>query len=293
MPSRNAGSDVRATLVVLAIASLLDACADHVGTEPEVPLCDGTSSVRLLAQVLVSEGQLLPGYALPYENGAAYLLVEGTCHYWSFVAGPWSSVREGVLSEATARSLSRSLDYSEWQRFQGVWSPTLGASDAPAVVFRGSPLDGGTVVCTGLCGSAGSQVPGLSDAMVRAFSNLEPEMERLWDAGRDVTGPARYLLVSEPGGHPLDPSLRWPEQMGDAASIALSYVDAFTLQFFDPRTRIVDGAGAEALRALRRTRFEDPLYRNFAWIPVRDTADAGYWLFVRDTIPQENADGRL
>ena len=293
MPSRRATSDVQASLVVLAIATLLDACGDHSMTEGEVPLCDGTPTIRLLAQVLVSESQLLPGYQLADENGAGYLLVDGTCHYWVYAGGPWSSVREGVLSEAAADVLSKSLDYSEWQQSRGAWSPTLVASDAPVIVFRGSPLDGGAVVWSGLCGAAGSPVPGLSEAMVRAFSNLQPAMENLWAAGTNVTGPVRYLLISEPGGRSAEPHLQWPEEVADAASIALTYEDAFTLRFFDPRARIVEGARADALRALRRTRSEGLLYRNFAWIPVRDASGAGYWLFVRDTIPQEGPDGRL
>jgi hypothetical protein len=291
VPSSRARGEVGAVWLLVACASLLHAC-DHALAEEPAPICDGTSSIRLLAQTVTSEGRLLPGYPLLYENGAIYLLVDGRCHYWSFAAGAWSGVREGILSESAARSLSEALDYSEWPRSKGVWYPTLVPSDASALVLRGSPLDGGAVVCVG-CGAAGSSVPGLSDAMVRAFSNMQPEAERLWDAGADVTGPVRYILASDPGNHLLDPHLEWPAQVGDAASLAISYADAFTLQFFDPRIRRVEGAQAEALRALRRKRFTDPLYRNFEWIPVRDAADAGYWLFVRDVIPYESTDGRL
>lgn len=271
-----------------AALSLLPAaggCADRAdGAESSAPLCNGESSVRL-AYNLAGGGQVLPGSQVMSENGFEFLLVEGSCRAW-FLQKPSSDVRTVQLSADAAQALAADMHVADWAGLRGDYVRNL--CDGPSVVLRfGTTRITIDSACRG--SDPAAAVLGLQDA---ARSSLSAT----YATAAPVDGPVRFVLVAE------QPDVIWPTLVAAAAApwplaaapetLALSFDEA--LRYQPGSSRALDPPDADRLRELRRTFFAGGGGQlSGGFIPVVGTGGARYQLFVRDSIPLEDAAGLL
>jgi hypothetical protein len=120
-------------------------------------------------------------------------------------------------------------------------------------------------------------------------------LDALYDEGEAVTGPARYVLVADPesawSSLVTDSAAAWPLGIA-ASSVAMSVDDASAYR--PGMSQLASDVDAAALRAIRRNFVGSgklPLTGGF--VPVVTNDNALYQLFVRDSIPLEDATGML
>ena len=266
----------------LSVLLVYSGCADSA--DQSGPICNGEPSVRLVFH-LAGGGQVLPGSQVMSENGFQFLLVEGSCRAW-FLEDPASDVRTVQLSADAAQALAADLHLGDWGGLRGNYVRNL--CDGPSSLLR---FGATRILITSACGGAGNAaaVTGLEAAARRSLSAAYATAE-------PVGGSVRFVLVAQP------PDVMWPPLVAAAAApwplavapetLALSFDAA---QDYQPgSSHALAPPDAERLRELRRRFFAaggGPLSGGF--IPVLGTAGARYQLFVRDTIPLEDATGLL
>jgi len=234
---------------------------------------------------MAGAGQTLPGSQVMTENGSRFLLVEGSCRAW-FLEDPASDVRTAQLSADAAQALAADLRLADWEDLRGEYVRNLCDGNSSLLRFGVT-----RIVIASACGGPdhAAAVTGLEDAarssLAAAYAIAEP-------AG----GPVRFVLVAEPADVIWPPLVAaaaapWPLALAPEA-VALSSDAA---QRYQPGSSLaLAPPDAERVRELRRRFFAGgggPLSGGF--IPVLDAAGARYQLFVRDTIPLEDATGLL
>lgn len=268
----------------LSVLLVCGGCADTDGADQGAPICNGEPSVRLAFR-RGGGGQSLPGSQVMSENGFQFLLVEGSCRAW-FLKDPASDVRTVQLSAVAAQALAADMHLVDWEGLRGEYVRDL--CDGPGSLLR---FGATRIVIASGCGvpDRAAAVTWLEDAARRSLSDAYATAE-------PVGGPVRFVLVAEA------PDVTWPPLVAAAAApwplavapetLALS-IDA--AQSYQPgSSRTLAPPDADRVRELRRRFFAaggGPLSGGF--IPVLGTAGARYQLFVRDTIPLEDATGLL
>ena len=106
-----------------------------------------------------------------------------------------------------------------------------------------------------------------------------------------MTGGVRLVIVTEetPSPAPI-PYLDRPLPV-DPASIAISEAEAIDLTW--GQGRAVDGADADALRVLRSAYLVSTLPGLFPHIPVQGRLGNTFKVFLRDSLPYEDAAGLI
>jgi hypothetical protein len=198
----------------------------------------------------------------------------------------WSDIREGQMSSEAEASLIADVRLSEWPTLHGDY--VLNACDGTGAWFRFADEQ---IRITALCNNTDT-----SESVLWLRDVVKNHLTALWDGGAAVTGPARYVLVSDPGSiwssSVTDSAAVWPLGI-PASSAAISLDDASA---YEPGTSKLASAGADAdaLRVIRRNFVgagKLPLTGGF--LPVLGDDGAHYQLFVRDSIPLEDASGLL
>ncbi|HKP60147.1 MAG TPA: hypothetical protein VJV78_25655, partial [Polyangiales bacterium] len=271
-------------------------------TDLDTVLCDGMPGITFAA-VMTLGGQPNIGSPMMAENGYRYLLVEGTCRFW-IQAGRLERVRTGQLSPAQLQRLREAFQMQRWQQLVGNY-PALGF-DTPGYFYalgRGKLSES-----CGRWGDAGGCIQfGMgSPVMVgENFSWLHSAFlqvsNELAGSGAPAMGDVRYMLVEgmativEPSAW-SNPST-WP--LGDAKAVAMSETEAS--QVYVPGSgRLARGADADKLHEAWRAflsyektgRTPDMPASGSLAIPIV-AGGARYQLFIRDSIPLEDARGLI
>jgi hypothetical protein len=103
-------------------------------TSAQTRICDGSSGLKFGTWIEMDPSRIAPASSVLYELGSDWLYIDGQCRYWAHVndqsAGDWKPAREGVLSEAEAKSVAADFFYSDWPTLSGLWVglPTQGST---------------------------------------------------------------------------------------------------------------------------------------------------------------------
>ncbi len=219
-----------------------------------------------------------------FENGAWFFYVDDSCQYWARTpGGAWAETRTGILTSTQELALAARLGSSTWGAWAGEHVPRDGIYDADLIALMpGMQLDS-MILCFGGCG--GEPVP---PGLQTAASEIMPIAAELWSTGVAVTGDVRYQVVREETDPlPVD-YLDWP--LGFSASdVAISELDAARASWGQGRS--ATGTDAASLRALRQQYLGSTTPELVPQIPVKDANGDRYKVFLRDSLPQEDAAG--
>jgi hypothetical protein len=280
-PEPDAGGDLPDAGGIVSDGGPADGPASEGGTTVPV-LCDGSTSIRFAYQV-AGGGPVLPPSEVLYENGFTYLLVDGACHYW-VLQDVYQEVREGDLSAPQAASLASDLRLGLWSSLPLTGS-RAGCFDAPSAVLR---FGDDRYVLPSACGPTDAGAATALATRVRGY------VEKLYGGGTAVTGPVRYVLVSQDvdwGAAVQAQAKLWP-LMDLATSVALTSAQAYMYQRGSARLASADAAAS--LRNLRNaSATADVRALTGGYLPVVDEDGGRYQLYVRDAIPLETAQGLL
>lgn len=249
-------------------------------------LCDGSPDLRFGYQVL-GGGQMVLGTPLLTQNGFFYLVIDGTCRYWTFgskeMRGWWQATHTGVLSPEQATSLSADLDLSSWSDRHEVG----GWCDAPTVfLWRKGAL---------LRWSHSCNAPDQPGQIIPALGKkTQAWVDDLWPKGTAVETPVRFAAITVP------PSLDDPKRPTttlsiDLAPTALSYPQGYQLEQDDPGLLVSEpGLLAELRKERERVIAGDYLlFDGDPYVlPVRQNGVL-YFVYFRDTIPLEDSNGLI
>lgn len=264
---------------VLLVPLVVGAIGCQGDQETPKPLCDPMDATAGRVALENADGGLLPpGLAMLYDNGAAYLFVDGQCHYWANdPSQPWEETRTGVLDADTAAQLGASLHFGAWDDLRGTWeNPGSIVADGPTLIFDNAQH---AVVCVSRC-----EGPTIPTAVTEMSDELVDDVQGLWDRGAAADSALRVLAVaSDPG--PGIPYVDWPlaRPISDFTSTSPAPFGQGILED--------DPASVQALKDLRRS-FLRGDHGAFVWnmLPVT-SGGADYQLYVRDALPFEDAHG--
>ena len=269
----------------LGVAVAAVACATNRDQEPAGHLCAGTGTSQLSfgALSLPPPARVVPGMHVMFENGSSFFYVDDSCHYWAKTpADAWSEVRTGVLTRTQELALAARLGSSNWDAWAGEQVPRDGISDANLLVLMPQMSIDSMIMCFGGC--AGEPVPAGLQTAAAEVSVIAAE---LWASGAAVTGDVRYFVVREEFPVPV-PYLDWPLAL-NVSDIATSELDAASGSW--GRGRSATGPDAASLRALRSQYLSSTTPELVPHIPVMDANGDRYKVFLRDSLPQEDASG--
>ncbi len=248
-------------------------------SERPKPVCDplDPTAGRVALENRAPAGRLARGEAVLFDNGAYYVFVDGRCNYWAKAPNErWAETRTGVLDTEAAARIGEMLHFNAWDDLDGVWSGE-GVFDAPTLIFDDAT---NALVCEQLCDTP--NVPNAVKAIREAFPMIAAE---LWDRGQPVGSALRVIAVArEPASH--IPFVDWPLARPitdfERTSENIEYGEGILEE---------DLASVQALRELRAS-FLRGDHGAFFWdgLPVT-SGGAYYYLFFRDTLPFEDANG--
>ena len=248
---------------------------DTGATSSPVSICDGSTAPRF--RYVSGGGMYDTGQTVMVENGSIVLVVDGTCHFWTY---DWNGgqVRTGALTDAQVDALDSNLHVDQWGAWQA--QPTGGCSDGGGfeAAFDDKRLD------MGGCGA---------DAPLQSYLDFFGTVDRLYtdlQTTPEVTGPVWVTLV------PLGTtSLGRPEGAWPLATDPVTYsIDPNRGEPSAPAgTKIDDPSDATKLRAFGAS-FRDGDFG--ATEPGDDLLTVGpdgtrYLLWMRDVMPGEDATG--
>jgi hypothetical protein len=262
-------------------------------------LCDREPGITFAAVIGPGTEIQSAGSYFMTENGTLFLAVEGDCRFW-VQPGRFDPAFTGILGDA---EIARLIELFQLESWQGSVSASIGGAGTPntwLILGRVDPRPacvpaGPSVECSELPWRTSA---GIEHSMV--LQGLRLAVEELRAVGTPVGGDLRYLLTagqqslpehdwSKPGAWPLgDPDDHVFPQPGedDAYRPGLS--------------RLASGDDARALRELwqRLLAYEisgrdpDRGPSSAAAIPIEHDG-MRYELFVRDSLPIEDAMGRI
>ncbi len=270
---------------------LMAACGSAASTSDtrDVELCDGSNGLRLAYRVQAPIGRITPGEQVMAENGYDFLYLDGTCRYWVFPRKDyessddiWEDVVTGTLSAQQEQDLKTDLHVGEWHQWNKQTFVQRGTFDMSTETFW---IPTAAFQCEGDCGSKRRR---------RIESNVRSWIRTLAEQGTSVNGPLRVVAVEMPQEW-LDQDRSYPVQPApsglDIESNATSYAEARHMcygQGFE-----VSNASVEILRKYRRD-YRSGTYGDFwsyRYLPLKDTNGQIYMVYLRDSIPLEDADG--
>jgi hypothetical protein len=275
----------KSALILTLLACPVAGCSGDAAHTPDpAVICDGDPALRFVFRN-AGGGQLLPGSQVMYENGSPYLFVDGQCAFW-VGKDLLQDVRGGTLTTAQADALSQALRLSDWNRYKGEYYDDL--CDGPVRRYRfGADEVAVYPTCTG---------PKTSQPVDWMLDAALSQVSAIYDAATPATGPVRYVLVAEPADVSWPPAVTalaadWP-LAGDPAAMALTFEQAGAYQ--PGMSLSAQPPDADALRGLRRAfaAAGGGAYSG-GFVPVLGQNDGRYELFVRDSIPLEDAQGLL
>jgi hypothetical protein len=263
-------------------ASISDSAGPPVDAQP---LCDGTERVRFHALVAADTGRERRGSSVRVELGSPFLVVDGACRYW--ISGGWLEdelgrdrpLRTGKLSESEAEMLEHAIPLDELATLNDC-KPVAGQFDVSLRALR-------TEQTSARCGSSGPRF----DA---AWLALESISGALWAKAAPLDGALHLSAVEAPNDLQAPKPYPWP------LAIPLS---SFVLELgsdgqpIAPSSAVADPDSANQLRALRVQYLDDRssqpgIYVNWDGMAVTQNG-VNAWLYMRDAIPYENAQGGL
>ncbi len=270
---------------------------DDAGADPAVAnvLCDGSDALRLIATRTLNGGMLAPGSGVAFENGTSFLLVRGDCRFWVY-SGIFQPTRSGELTAAQRDRLIDALRLDRWADYMGDYTR------GPAFDYPNQFVAFGVDAIDAPCSASKSGGRGcirLSSGGTDTTANvawLEPSLRQqitqLEAEGTPVSGAIRYVLAEQRsnGSSAWSRPAMWP--LGDPATVALTEIDAMAYRAGE--STLATGADAEALRSIwsRYLSGEVGDRTMYEIIPVV-SGSATYHLFVRDSLPLEDARGLL
>lgn len=249
------------------------------GSPPTIdgdPLCDGSGDLRFAVRIV--GGFVDPATMIETRNGHRFLYVDGTCQYW--VYAPQASnfgareVHTGQLTSAQADALATDVAWGKLGARTDAFVPAVGLADG-ATDELWDPT--GKVSCYGC--SATPQPRFAADVL----DAVETWTAELWTEGTAMTGAVRIGLNSADS-----------DRLGVAWPLSQPVSD-FAIDFTTGTSPIggfrVEGADAEALRALRATDLAQ-LEASYALI-VEAPDGSKHTLYMADALPLEDATGQV
>ncbi len=260
------------------VAAVLAIAIIGCSSEDPKPVCDPLDPASGRVALETRGGGLIArGEAVLYDNGAYFVFVDGQCNYWAKAPNErWAETRTGVLDAETAARLGETLHLSAWDDLDGVWSGE-GVGDAPTLIFDDAT---NALVCVQLCDTP--NVPDEVKAIREAFPMIATE---LWEGGEPVGSALRVIAVATEGWSHI-PFVDWP--------LARPITDfERTNENIEAGQGLLeeDVASVRALEELRAS-FLRGDHGGFYWsgLPVT-SGGAYYYLYFRDTLPFEDANG--
>jgi len=237
-------------------------------------LCAGQRGLTLAYQVMSGLSRVEPGSAVLHDNGAAFFLLRGDCHYWA-QESTRTDAREGVTTAAEVERLFG------LHRLCGMGGVVRGASRDGATVrlaARGIAID-----CT--LGCSGGDVPAsLRQASLDAFDATRA----LWGRGQPLTSGYRLVAVSGQEWPPTVRPFEWPLRRPLAA---FSFTPEQAIGLGPGRGHAVsDPAEVAALTELRRQHLELSEYQRGPNIRVASTGE-NHAVWMRPMLPLEDEGG--
>jgi hypothetical protein len=284
--SSEAGSSVPSTDSSISERSTVvhDASVDAVDVSP--PLCDGSNDIRFYAAAKAT-GQRFPGSQVRSENGDFYIIVDGSCRFWSYDGGATGGgqLASGQLSDADAEEFAQDFRLADWSKWIGQHDGSS-CSDGTDYVF--SLSGAGT-----LRGKQWCPPPAEFSWAYTAFHGTRGRLSKV--GAQVVDGAMRFVLVHEaPERVPSSAAYRnaplWP--LVEPATVALT--EASASAYVDGTARLAVGSEATKLRSLRDAFLAQEIgFIDSDFIGVVDGAADEYRLYVRDATALENGDGLL
>ena len=253
--------------------------AGETPTQPSIELCNGTSELRL---VMHYKGSFYPNLtsAVLWENGGSTLLLDGNCNVY-LQKSIWYPIHTRILSATEEQQLIEELQISKWPKLVGIYVNCWDCMHVEAWA------DGYLISVIG--GAAVTTEPSIDIHMLGYNYRFGH-----YDEGEPVTGAVRYTLFLEPNGMKDSAYYRgakpWP--FGDP--------QPFVSTLGDQKVFVAEGTEAEILRDLWNKALSGEISRYVgsnsevpAFIPFVQPDGTQYGLFVRDTTPFEDENGRL
>jgi len=260
-----------------------EAAADSPPAAPQ-KICNGEARITFSFVTLLPLSDTEPGSQLVWENGSSYLRIDGQCRFWTFGTSqgnsPLDDIRTGTLSAADADKIAADLRFGEWAGLQG--DHGRGFNGATAAMLSNGVSE---VVCWALCTH-----PNAPAAMRDLFTKATTVLDRLSALGQPMTGPVRLALQNRQGDAPdfPYPTVPWP-----LTRALTDFVIPFGIAKAGSSFK-VEGADADELRKLRRGhRNSAALKSGVAFVPIKQGTGPLHSLYVRDTLPYEDATGLL
>jgi hypothetical protein len=288
-----ASRDARASDAGEGGVSVLEAGGpDAAVNEPHRELCDGSKGIRFYWQMLPNASRHNPGADVLDYNGYVYLIVTGTCEYWTYL-GDINVTTHGTLSAEQAAQLAADVHYDAWPRLAGVHGPSefQGYDIGSESVTDGSA----TVICAACSDAVAPEIRAIFDGAWLWQKTLRTQ-------GAALTGPLRVSVV-DVGQAPWDMyyhPIGWPLATPLAT---LRYV--FDNGGDRPKTNwgvlLSDAGDVATLRELRSRylKQEQDRWGYGGGIPVNAPSvesdairpEFGYTLMFRDVMPLEDEQG--
>jgi len=285
----------------------------------ELELCDGSTEIRLY---------ILAGYNKNKVQGTgnSMLILNGKCQIY-LQRDFWDPIQVRTLTPAEIEELKTVLRVEQWPAIAGTYYRRDCLSYSAAWV-AGHEIIVGHVACgnyftTPAYGGEGP-VP-ISEPAIDFLQLAENYRKEHYDEGTPVTGPVRYALFEDlmfrsPTSLFYKGAEPWP--FGDPKEIAITYEDTQrNPSLYEHKYQLTDDdKQVEILRELRRQfiigeiSFSDnsygtpvrppppvwagtPILKQIpaasSGIPILQNDGTGYELFMRDTTPFEDENGRL
>ena len=258
-------------------------------TTAGMSICNGSNAITLGYFRADSPHAVAVGAQVVYENGTAFLYVNGSCDYWVFGYTDSSghmtttqSTRQGHLSADLAASLEADTRYRDWVSLKGRWH-------SGAVGSSGDTLTNGAVdlVCDQNCTWSGAPAQ-----IAPLFASVVSWVDRLASAGHDVGGSVRVLAADVTASMP---TWRWAAATWPLSTplTAVMVTDPTTVSF--GQGHLLTGDDAIAVRNLRDNQHAEKYSPLWAadFVPVREPDGGLASLFVRDDLPNEDANGLI
>jgi hypothetical protein len=253
---------------------------------PTDELCNGNEELRLATLSLSESGSL--GERVLFENGTWNLFLNGRCELWTR-AGNFSEVRMRTISMEEARELERKVGVPDWSRLYSRSSEYCNpGTDSPRFefFFRGNVLAFG---CLGLAPTIEyAEWESVLQRHAAAIGELHP-------LGEPVRGAVRFLLDGPnlPDVNIAPQLLRnaepWP--LGDPLDVV---VEDRRPSLIAPTVRVVTGDDADVLREYRTRYVSGEIGAHpLAGVPFIEKDGTAYFLYLRDSYPFEDKDGRV
>jgi hypothetical protein len=262
-------------LLLIGLGSVSAGCgtSDTDDLPAVVPICDGTTSLRLVYVAIRGFGYY--GSSFTDRYGSTYLTVDGTCTYW-VGSDTLNGLRSGVLGLDTANELSNELHFGRYSTAAEYRDPYQCPDAGPAFL-----RDSTGTISSSFCG-----IENAPRVVREAFARGSSLAQELGAAGEAAWRRSTLLAVRDPAVFPDIPAMRVASDWSSALDL-----DASAVTFRDLARGVELDAGLvvedeESQTLLGRLRQEELRKDPYAYdLLVRDAQDRYFQLLVRDEPP--------